>query len=245
MDSNNTSRRSVLKSIGASATAATLPAMEATASSTTHRPVVFISENVYAKYDRGDVMRPAVSVLHDALPYSVTNGADAAFERPDVSSASSLEDAHERFKDFLPSTDHKSSNTNVLIVDETKFGDIWEADAWGGSATTVAGAKDFQEDFRNNGYPNQYGDSTVYRRYWSMLIGVGLNYGCSYGQGVTYHDPSITDKNDYVRTPMILFGSGEEETTNDCGQKTILTEKIATKELRYSDCSLDTIEQNA
>lgn len=241
--SKETTRRNVLKSIGATATATTVASFPVSAASTVDYPRTFISQNVYDNYSRYDVMQPTNTVLLSALPGSQ---ASAETVYPDVSSASSLDEAHSQFKTFLSNMNlDPSSDTNVLIVDETKFDNsVYEADS-SGNATTVAGAKHFDEYHKQNDDPGQYGDNEAYRRWWSMLIGVGLNYGCSYGQGVTYKDSSITDQYDYVRTPMIVYSQdGTKKTTNNCGDTTYRISEQATYELRYSDCSMATIESN-
>lgn len=249
MSEKYTTRRNVLKTIGASATAATLGSLSVSANDTVDYPVVYISQNVYNNYTRYDVMKPVSSLLLDALPYEVASQVSLSTQYPDVSSASSLDEAHSQFKTFLDnSADYPSSETNVFIVDETKFSSTtFEADASGGNATTVAGAKHFQEHYRENGVPGQYGESEAYRRFWNMLIGVAKNYSCSYGQGRTYKDSTVTDEYsyDYIRTPMVVFYDQDNGLgTNDCGQDTYQNNEIAVKELRYSDCSLDTIRAN-
>lgn len=248
MSEKYATRRNVLKTLGATATAATAASLPVSAS-TVDYPVVYISQNVYNNYTRYDVMKPVSSLLLDALPYEVASSVSLSSQYPDVSTASSLDEAHSQFKTFLDnSADYPSNETNVFVVDETKFSsDTVEADALGGNATTVAGAKHFQEHYREHGVPGQYGESEAYRRFWNMLGGVGGNYDVSYGQGRTYKDSSVTDdySHDYIRTPMAtIWDDDNGQGTNSCGQDTYQNNYIAVKELRYTDCSLDTIRAN-
>jgi hypothetical protein len=249
MSEKRTTRRNVLKSIGATATVGTVASLPASAAGTLDYPAVYISQNVYNNYSRYDTMSPVSGLLIDALPYEAASQVSIKDVYPDVSSASSLSEAHSQFKSFLDTIDYPSAYTNVLVVDETKFdSDTVEAEAFGGNATTVAGAKAFEEYHKQNGDPGQYGESDTYRRFHEMLGGVGWNYDVSYGQGRTYKDSSVTDSYsyDYIRTPMAtIWDSDNGQGTNDCGTTTYQNNYIAVKELRYTDCSLDTIRANS
>lgn len=241
MSIDDISRRSVLKRLGVTAGAGAVLSGVASAQ-TLDYPKVYVTSQVAQRYDMGDVMLPVGSLLLDALPSSAGNNVRYAQETPDVSSASSLAEAHSQFENFLQSADFPSNQTNVLIVREERFNGLFEANER--NAITVPGAKQISEYYQEDGRPDRYGDSAAHKSFYDLLSGVAKTYKCKWGMGVTYEitDSSVSD--DYVRTPMSEYGTSNEWSTNDCGDRTYVTGSVG-YDLRYSDCTLATINENA